>query len=118
MGSLGGAATVAGSSADGRCAGSPSSSPAAGEDVVIVYGERLLSGPRADAAARALLNLAARLGLRDRPGAGLLEIPAAANGRGLREAGFAPGHGAGLRDGRRAGPRRARDRAPRWSAAS
>src|ERR671923_185498 len=35
----------------------------AGEDVVILYGERLVSGPRADHAARALLNVAGRLGL-------------------------------------------------------
>ncbi len=69
---------------------------AAGEDIVIVYGERLLAGPDGATAARALLNLATRLGLAGRPGAGLLEIPSATNGRGLREAGFAPGHGAGF----------------------
>ena len=63
--------------------------------MVIVYGERLLSGARAGEAARALLNLAARLGMSGRDGAGLLEIPSSANGRGLREAGFAPGHGPG-----------------------
>ena len=68
----------------------------AGEDIVIVYGERLLSGPNGEVAAKALLNLAARLGLADRPGAGLLEIPSTVNGRGLREAGFAPGHGPGF----------------------
>jgi NADH-quinone oxidoreductase subunit G len=61
----------------------------AGEDVVVVHGERLTSGPRASAAARALLNVAGRLGLRGRDGAGLLEVPSAANGRGLREVGFA-----------------------------
>ena len=71
-------------------------SPRAGEDIVIVYGERLLAGPDGAVAARALLNLAARLGLAGRPGAGLLEIPSTTNGRGLREAGFAPGHGAGF----------------------
>ena len=69
---------------------------AAGEDIVIVYGERLLAGPNGATAARALLNLAARLGLAGRDGAGLLEIPASTNGRGLREAGFAPGYGAGF----------------------
>jgi NADH-quinone oxidoreductase subunit G len=68
----------------------------AGEDIVIVYGERLLSGPNGEVAAKALLNLAARLGLADRPGAGLLEIPSTMNGRGLRESGFAPGHGPGF----------------------
>ena len=66
-----------------------------GEDVVIVYSERLLEGPRGGQAARALLNVARRLGLRGHAGAGLLEIPASANGRGLREAGFSSAHGPG-----------------------
>ena len=57
------------------CAGSPTFLAGAGDDVVIVYGERLLSGPRGAEAAQALLNLAARLGLAGRDGAGLLEIP-------------------------------------------
>ena len=61
-------------------------------DVVILYGERLL---RSAGAARALLNLATRLGLAGREGAGLIEIPSTANGRGLRESGFASGHGPG-----------------------
>ncbi|HEY8865443.1 MAG TPA: NADH-quinone oxidoreductase subunit NuoG [Solirubrobacteraceae bacterium] len=61
----------------------------AGEDVVVVWGERLCSGPRAEHAARALLNVAGRLGIADRDGAGLLELPSSANGRGLREAGCA-----------------------------
>ena len=72
----------------------------AGEDVVILYGERLISGDRAEHAARALLNVATRLGLADREGAGLLEIPAAANGRGLREAGLLPDAGPGLANAR------------------
>jgi NADH-quinone oxidoreductase subunit G len=63
----------------------------AGEDLVIVYGERALTGQGAGA----LLNVATRLGLRGRAGAGLLELPSSANGRGLREAGFAPGWGPG-----------------------
>ena len=46
----------------------------------------------------------------DRDGAGLLEVPAAANGRGLREAGVLPDHGPGLADA--AAPRAA---APRGS---
>jgi NADH-quinone oxidoreductase subunit G len=93
-GNLGGAATAAGSDAAavrelaGFLAG-------AGGDVVILYGERLLSGPRGAETAHALLNLATRLGLAGRDGAGLLEIPSAANGRGIREAGFAGAHGAG-----------------------
>ncbi len=61
-----------------------------GEDVVIMWGERL----GADALP-ALLRLADRLGLAGRDGAGLLEIPAGANGRGLREAGVLPNAGPG-----------------------
>ena len=57
---------------------------------MIVYGERALTGD----GARALLNLATRLGLQ-RAGAGLIEVPSVPNSRGLREAGFAPGHGPG-----------------------
>jgi NADH-quinone oxidoreductase subunit G len=63
----------------------------AGEDVVIVYGERALS----ELGARALLNVASRLNL-SRPGAGLIEVPSVPNARGIREAGFAPGHGPGF----------------------
>jgi NADH-quinone oxidoreductase subunit G len=66
----------------------------AGDDVVVVWGERLAGGPRAEPAARGLLNLAARLDLATE-GSGLLEIPTAANGRGLREAGFLPDAGPG-----------------------
>jgi NADH-quinone oxidoreductase subunit G len=61
-----------------------------GEDVVIVWGERI----GADAVGT-LLSIAERLGLSGRNGAGLLEIPAAANGRGLREAGALPNAGPG-----------------------
>jgi NADH-quinone oxidoreductase subunit G len=63
-----------------------------GEDVVIVWGERL------GAAARGLLEIADQLGLADRRGAGLLEIPSGANGRGLREAGVLPNAGPGYAD--------------------
>ena len=62
-----------------------------GEDVVIVWSERI--GARA---AAALLRVAERLGLDGREGSGLLEIPCAANGRGLREAGVRPDAGPGL----------------------
>jgi NADH-quinone oxidoreductase subunit G len=58
---------------------------------VIVYGERALNGQ----AGRALLNVAARLNLGAISGAGLLALPNMLNGRGIREAGFAPGHGPG-----------------------
>jgi len=62
----------------------------AGEDIVIVWGERV--GP---AAAEALLSLAGDLRLAGRDGAGLLEIPSGSNGRGLREAGVLPFNGPG-----------------------
>jgi len=65
-------------------------------DVVILWGERLTHGPGGAEAARALLNVAARLGLAGREGAGLIEIPAGTNGRGLREAGVLPNAGPGL----------------------
>jgi NADH-quinone oxidoreductase subunit G len=69
----------------------------AGEDVVILYGERLVSGPRGAQAASALLDLARRLDLLGgRDGAGLLCVPAGTNGRGLAEAGVLPNAGPGL----------------------
>jgi NADH-quinone oxidoreductase subunit G len=69
---------------------------AAGEEVVILWGERLTAGPDGAAAAQALLDLAQTLSLADISGAGLLEIPSGANGRGLREAGVLPNAGPGL----------------------
>jgi NADH-quinone oxidoreductase subunit G len=68
----------------------------AGEEVVILWGERLTAGPDGAASARALLELAQTLSLAGVSGAGLLEIPAGANGRGLREAGVLPNAGPGL----------------------
>jgi NADH-quinone oxidoreductase subunit G len=68
----------------------------AGEDVVIVYGERLCDGTRGQHAARALLNVAGRLVTPGQDGAGLLELPAGTNGRGLREVGVLPNAGPGL----------------------
>jgi NADH-quinone oxidoreductase subunit G len=62
-----------------------------GEDVVILYGSRLGSEARA-----ALLRIADVLGLGGREGAGLLEIPAGANARGLREVGVVPVAGPGF----------------------
>jgi NADH-quinone oxidoreductase subunit G len=92
-GNLGGAASTAGSSAG--AVEELASFLRGAEDLVIVYGERLLSGPGGPQAARALLNVVSRLGLSGRDGAGLLEAPSTTNARGLREAGFAPGHGPG-----------------------
>ncbi|MEA2396242.1 MAG: NADH-quinone oxidoreductase subunit [Solirubrobacteraceae bacterium] len=72
---------------------------AAGEDVVILFGERLVSGPRGAQAARALLALAGELDLLGgRDGAGLLCVPDATNGRGLAEAGVLPNAGPGFAD--------------------
>jgi NADH-quinone oxidoreductase subunit G len=68
----------------------------AGEDIVILWGERLSSGPDGEASTRALLQLADTLSLAQTHGAGLLEVPAASNGRGLREAGVLPNVGPGL----------------------
>ena len=64
-----------------------------GKDVVIVWGEHV----RPDAVPH-LLSIAERLDLANRPGAGLLEIPASANGRGLREVGVLPNAGPGYQD--------------------
>jgi NADH-quinone oxidoreductase subunit G len=61
-----------------------------GEDVVIVWGERI-----GGEAAAHLLRIAELLGLAGREGAGLLEIPSGANGRGLREVGALPNAGPG-----------------------
>jgi NADH-quinone oxidoreductase subunit G len=69
---------------------------AIGAEIVVLWGERLTAGPDGASAAQALLDLAATLNLADTSGAGLLEIPARANGRGLREAGVLPNAGPGL----------------------
>ncbi|MBJ7328997.1 MAG: NADH-quinone oxidoreductase subunit NuoG [Solirubrobacteraceae bacterium] len=68
----------------------------AGEDIVIVWGERLTHGPQRENAAHGLLNVASRLIPTPRDGAGLLQIPAGSNSRGLREVGVLPGVGPGL----------------------
>jgi NADH-quinone oxidoreductase subunit G len=69
---------------------------AIGEEIVVLWSERLTAGPDGARAAQALLDLTAALNLADTGGAGLLEIPARANGRGLREAGVLPNAGPGL----------------------
>src|SRR4051812_4738704 len=89
-GNLGGAASSAGSNAT-AIREFADALKAAGDEVVIVYGERALRGD----AGRALLNVAARLNLATISGARLLALPGTPNGRGIREAGFAPGHGPG-----------------------
>jgi NADH-quinone oxidoreductase subunit G len=66
---------------------------AAGEEVVVLWHERLGAGSDGERAVRMLLDVAATLDLAHIDGAGLLEIPAHANGRGLREAGVLPNAG-------------------------
>ncbi|HXB63300.1 MAG TPA: molybdopterin-dependent oxidoreductase [Solirubrobacteraceae bacterium] len=68
----------------------------ADSEVVVLWQERLTAGPDGERAARALLELAAKLGLAGKRNAGLLEVPAHANGRGLREAGVLPNAGPAL----------------------
>jgi NADH-quinone oxidoreductase subunit G len=67
-----------------------------GEDVVILYGERVLAGVGGADSAAALVAIADALNLRGRDGAGLLGVPSTANARGLREAGVLPFSGPGL----------------------
>jgi NADH-quinone oxidoreductase subunit G len=64
------------------------------DSVVVIYGERVVSGPNADTGAQAVLDLASTLKL-DGDGSGLLEVPTGANGRGLAEAGCLPSIGPG-----------------------
>jgi NADH-quinone oxidoreductase subunit G len=71
-------------------------SEAPAREVVILWGERLTAGPSAAAGAGALLALADSLEMSRADGAGLLEVPSFANGRGLREAGVLPNAGPGL----------------------
>ncbi len=61
---------------------------------VILWGDRITR--EGDAAATALLDVAAALNLAEKDGSGLLEIPELANARGLREAGCLPDAGPGL----------------------
>jgi NADH-quinone oxidoreductase subunit G len=71
----------------------------AGDELVILWGERLGAGPGGGERVRALLDLAAELSLGETAGAGLLEIPATSNGRGLRESGVLANCGPGLSEG-------------------
>jgi NADH-quinone oxidoreductase subunit G len=66
----------------------------AAESVVIVWGEQI-GRSRASNPSR-LLEVAELLGLAEKTGSGLLEIPGLANARGLREAGCLPDAGPGL----------------------
>jgi NADH-quinone oxidoreductase subunit G len=64
-------------------------------DTVVVWGERIGHGAGGRDALEALLACAGELRC-DEQGAGLIEVPDAANGRGLREVGCLPGVGPGL----------------------
>jgi NADH-quinone oxidoreductase subunit G len=86
----GATATAAGGDGDAGGEQAPS------REVVVLWGERLTAGPGGAAGAQSLLALADGLGVAGVDGAGLLELPAASNGRGLREAGVLPGVGPGL----------------------
>jgi NADH-quinone oxidoreductase subunit G len=87
-----------GAGAGAGSAGASSSPPH--PESVILWGERLTHGPHGEAAARALLNVAHRLALAGSGGAGLLEVPAGTNARGLREVGVLPNAGPGLSEAR------------------
>ena len=63
------------------------------ERVVIVWGERI---GREQGADEVLLEVAAALGLAEKEGSGLLEVPDLTNARGLREVGCLPDAGPGL----------------------
>jgi NADH-quinone oxidoreductase subunit G len=65
-------------------------------EVVVLWGERLTAAPNGAAGATALLGIADSLAMSATGGAGLLEVPAGANARGLREAGALPNAGPGL----------------------
>jgi NADH-quinone oxidoreductase subunit G len=67
-------------------------------DVVVLWGERISDGARGSGAVDALLAMAGALGITGREESGLIEVPAATNARGMREAGVAPGLAPGLTD--------------------
>jgi len=64
----------------------------------VLWGERLSSGARGSAGVSALLALAGALAIPETEGAGLIEVPAGTNARGLREVGCLPGVKPGLAD--------------------
>jgi NADH-quinone oxidoreductase subunit G len=66
-----------------------------GEEIVVLYGERLLDAGDG-AGADWLLAIADQLGVAGADGAGLLGIPDGTNGRGLREVGVLPNAGPGF----------------------
>jgi len=71
---------------------------AAATDVVVLWGERTAQGARGGQALDALLAVGAALNVAEKPESGLIEIPAGANARGLREVGCSPVMAPGLAD--------------------
>src|SRR3954465_11017708 len=72
-------------------------------DVVVIWGERVMSGPRAGDATAALLALTRALKLENAPGGGMIEVPSGTNARGLREIGCLPNLKGGLQEADEAG---------------
>ncbi|MEJ7789216.1 MAG: NADH-quinone oxidoreductase subunit NuoG [Thermoleophilaceae bacterium] len=72
-------------------------------DVVILWGERISHGERGEAALDALLAVAGALNVAVLGESGMIEVPAATNARGMREAGVLPAVGPGLADPPNAG---------------
>ena len=69
--------------------------------VVVLWGERVAHGERGTQAVEALLALAGSLSVSGTEDSGLIEVPAGANGRGLREVGCLPNLASGARDASR-----------------
>jgi NADH-quinone oxidoreductase subunit G len=88
-----GEGTSAGSSAYGEGAGRVADVLRDAERMIVVWGGRLAGDPKGGL--QRLLAVARALSLGDREGAGLLEAPAEANARGLREVGCLPNAGPG-----------------------
>lgn len=76
--------------------GSPAGDPGVVGAVAILWGERLTAGEHGSQGAEALLEIARLLDIATIDGAGLLEVPAGSNARGMREAGALPNAGPGL----------------------
>jgi NADH-quinone oxidoreductase subunit G len=72
-------------------------------EIVVLWGERISHGSRGAQTVEALLALASALGLAGKEGAGLIEVPADCNGRGLREVGCVSNLGPGLSDPKEVG---------------
>jgi NADH-quinone oxidoreductase subunit G len=68
------------------------------DTVAVIWGERLSHGDHGRGTVDALLAVASALEIEQAEGAGLLEVPTAANGRGLREVGCLPNLEPGLAD--------------------